>query len=170
MKINAGCGGRYLADYTNVDIAPAPGKTPPDILCDLRSIPLADGCADEVMAIHVLEHFYRWEVDDVLREWKRLLRPGGLLVLELPDIMKCCRAVLSGTFRAGKHPDQAGMWGIYGDPRDANPYMGHKWGWHPKTLRDLLTRHEFIDINDKETQWHPVGRTERDMRMEARKP
>jgi predicted SAM-dependent methyltransferase len=86
------------------------------------------------MAIHLFEHLYRWEVEGALREWGRLLQPGGLLILELPDLVKCCKNYLEGRMRGGKNPDQLARWGIYGDPRSGNPYMNHRWGYSPDEL------------------------------------
>lgn len=170
MKLNLMCGRHVLDGWTNVDIQPSPrAKRPPDILSDAKSIPLPTECADELMVIHGFEHFYRWEVDTVMKEWHRLLKVGGKLVLELPDLIKCCENVLNGFTVGGKDPDQNGMWGLYGDPRDADPYMNHRWAWSPKTLRHFLKMHGFTDIIDAETQWHPAGRIHRDMRIEARK-
>jgi hypothetical protein len=37
-----------------------------DIKCDLRKLEIASDSADAVAAIHVLEHFYEWEVADLL--------------------------------------------------------------------------------------------------------
>lgn len=169
MKLNVCCGGRILDGYTNVDLAAAAGTAAPDILADARRIPLPDGSVDEILCIHGFEHFHLWEVDDLATEWLRLLRVGGALILELPDLLKCCENILSGYSLAGKHPDQSGMWGLYGDPRERNPLMCHRWGWTPKTLRRFLESRGFGDIQNQETQWHPVGRARRDMRIAARK-
>ena len=169
MRLNVCCGGRLLDGYVNIDVASLPDKRAPDIVADARRIPLEDGCADEIMCIHGFEHFYRWEADALATEWRRLLRAGGLLVLELPDLLKCCENIVNNYTAAGKHPDQAGMWGLYGDPRLESPLMCHRWGWTPKTLRSFLEAHGFVDIQSQETQWHPAGRARRDMRMVSRK-
>ena len=42
-----------------------------------------DNCLDYVYSSHVLEDFI--DTEDVLREWSRVLKPGGNLVLFLPD-------------------------------------------------------------------------------------
>lgn len=172
MRLNLGCGRHVLDGWTNIDVQPS-SQAPraPDILCDLKSIPLPDGCAEEAMAIHVFEHFYFWETPGVLLEWRRLLRPGGVLVLELPDLMKCCRNVLEGATlkKGGKDPNQLGMWGLYGDPREHDPYMVHRWGWAPATLRALLEVSGFTGVREEPTKWHPAGRAHRDMRIVSRK-
>jgi SAM-dependent methyltransferase len=154
-----------LDGWTNIDVqASSRAKRAPEILSDLKSIPLADACATEAMAIHVFEHFYRWEVDQVLREWKRLLVPEGELVLELPNLIKCCQNLIDGT--AGRdNPEQMSYWGIYGDPGHADPYMCHRWGWTPLTLAALLNSHGFIKVREEPTQWHSLGKLKRDMRL-----
>jgi SAM-dependent methyltransferase len=170
MRLNIGCGARVLDGFTNCDIQANPNAPrPPEILCDAKSIPLPDGCAVEVRAIHVFEHFYRWECESVLAEWRRLLRPGGLLVLELPNLVKCCENYLSGRKRGGKDPDQLARWGIYGDPRTGDKFMCHPWGWSPEELAAFLRANGFTRVEEKPTQFHPAGRNHRDMRLEARK-
>ena len=47
----------------------------------------ADGTFAEVYASHVLEHFdYKDALVAALREWHRVLAPGGVLRLSVPDI------------------------------------------------------------------------------------
>lgn len=167
MRLNIGAGGRRLPGYTGVDVVPRPGA---DIIAPANKVPLEDGVAEEILAIHLVEHVHLWEAPGLLKEWFRLMAPGGLLVLELPDIVKCCRNIAENYTMAGKHPDQAGLWGMYGDPREKDPFMGHKWGYTFKTLSPMVAEAGFIKIVERPTQWHPVGRDRRDFRLEARKP
>jgi ubiquinone/menaquinone biosynthesis C-methylase UbiE len=167
MKLNIGCGRHVIDGWTNVDIQRSPhAKRDPEILSDVRTIPLPDACADELMAIHLFEHFYLWETPALIGEWKRLLKPGGLLALELPNIVKCCRNIVKDV-EAGLDSQPLGMWGLYGDPRAQDPYMTHRWGWSPKTLTAFLAEHGFADIKEEVTQWHGLGRKHRDMRIVA---
>lgn len=166
MRINFGCGRRVLDDFFNVDAAANPrAPRPPELLHDITAgpLPLADGCADELHAYHVIEHFYAWEVDAVVGEWKRLLRPGGLLVVECPDLEKAARNLLAGL------NDQMVMWPLYGDPQHRDPFMCHRWGYTRTTLEALLQRCGFDRIVHAPPQTHG-GLVERDMRVEARKP
>lgn len=142
---------------------------PLDLISDVRKIDLPSECARELIAIHLWEHMYRWECDDVIEEWKRLLRPKGKLVMEMPDLMKFCRNILSGNTDYN-HPDQLGLWGMYGDPRDKDPYMVHKWAWTYTSLQKFLKKHGFVDIAEEDTQWHQIGRGRRDFRLVAFKP
>src|SRR5690606_36093583 len=118
MKVNV-CSGRHvLPGWVNVDVVVSThkkAKGPPEILADMRKIPLPDNSADELMCIHGIEHVVPWEAKKALLEWRRILKPGGLLVIECPDLLKCCKNLIAGFTLPGKHPDQYGMWGLYGD-------------------------------------------------------
>lgn len=163
MKLNIGCGKKHLPGYVSIDTEPTPGAIPPDILADARSIPLGDGVAEEIIAIHVFEHFYIWETEDLLREWHRLLSAGGKLILEMPDIMKAAKNLLDGL------TDQMNMWAFYGDPRYKNPLMCHKWGWTAKTLIPFLESHGFANAKSERPIFHKVGIENRDLRVVATK-
>lgn len=164
VRLNIGCGNKRLPGYTGVDAVPRPAA---DIVAPANKIPLADGVADEVMAIHLVEHILPWELKETLTEWHRLLAPGGLLVLELPDLLKCCKNILAG--RTGKHPDQLGMWGLFGDNRLEDTYMLHRWSYTFATLSPIVASVGFVKVTERETRFHPAGRGIRDFRLEARK-
>lgn len=154
VRLNLGAGNKQIEGWTSVDLA---GE--PDVVADIRELPFADGYADEVMAIHVLEHLFRWDVGSALKEWRRVLKPGGLLILELPDLVKCCRAVLAG------ERDRLTVWGLYGDPGYKDPLMVHKWGWTQEELTTELRGAGFTKVKLRDVQFHKPAR---DMRLEAR--
>jgi len=132
----------------------------PDIFCDVSDVPLPDACADELLSVHILEHFYHWEVAGVLSEWARLLKPGGKIVIEMPDIVKAARNLINGG------TDQMAMWPIFGDQTLCDPLMCHKWGWTFETIKPLLKQAGFTEIRERNPEWH--GRkTTRDFRVEA---
>lgn len=155
MRLNLGCGRHKLAGFVNVDV-----QGEPDITADLRAVPLPDRCADEVHAYHVIEHFYRWDVGEFVAECRRLLKPGGKLVLELPNLEAACRNVLAGM------GDQMGMWPLYGDPSHRDPFMCHRWAYTPNSIREVLEGFESIRILPPQTHGR---RANRDMRVEARR-
>lgn len=173
MKINV-CAGRHLLEgWVNVDAVvsthpKAKGKAP-EILADMRSIPLPDGCADELMCIHGIEHVLPWEAEDAVREWHRLLKVGGTLIIECPDLIKCCKNVISGYKVKDKHPDQMGLWGLFGDTGLRDPGMCHRYAYSPSSMTKLLERNGFTKIRSEHPQWHGAGARMRDMRVTARK-
>jgi predicted SAM-dependent methyltransferase len=166
--LNLGCGGKiWPAPYVNVDLANNWTSIQPDIVADVTGqLPFPDDYADEVHAYHLFEHIYRWKAEDVLKEWIRVLKPGGLLVLEMP----CLDKVLDAFFhfiQAGKPaPIHLTMWALFGDPRYKNEAMCHRWCYAASELRDLLEYAGMQDIREEEPKTHqPV----RDMRMIGRK-
>lgn len=168
LRLNLGCGRHVLDGWFNVDVQRSPrASRDPEMLSDVKKIALPDNCAVEIQAIHLWEHFYRWECDEVIVEWYRLLEVGGKLVLEMPDLFKFCQNILEG--KETKKIDQLGMWGMYGDPNERDPYMCHRWGWTFSTLAPFLKQNGFTNIKECATQWHGVGRYIRDFRIEATK-
>jgi hypothetical protein len=57
---------------------------------------VADGSADVIRASHVLEHFATAEIDAVLADWVRALKPGGELRIAVPDFTKIAEGYLAG--------------------------------------------------------------------------
>lgn len=91
MKLDIGCGIFKQEGYTGVDVDQS---TNPDICAPMWNIPLPDGSVDEIFSSHALEHVTKFQVVLVLQEWKRLLKPGGVAVIRVPDLAWCCRAWL----------------------------------------------------------------------------
>ncbi len=68
MKLNLGCGDKILEGYVNVDVVDERAGAVPDINCDISDLSIfEDNYAEEILAVHVVEHFWRWEVVDVLK-------------------------------------------------------------------------------------------------------
>lgn len=61
---------------------------PGDVLIhDVRKpLPFADGVASIVYSSHLLEHLYLNEAANLLQECRRVLRPGGILRMVVPDL------------------------------------------------------------------------------------
>ena len=49
------------------------------------ALPFADGTVEELLAIHILEHVHASALIPTLREWRRVLRPGGFAQIHVPD-------------------------------------------------------------------------------------
>ena len=62
---------------------------------DIRKLPYSDGSVDAVYSSHTLEHVYIDEARQVLREVSRVLKPGGLVRLALPDAEQLARAFIA---------------------------------------------------------------------------
>ncbi len=93
MYLNLGCGSRYHPDWINIDIAPQG----PGVICnDLsRGIPFPDTSCEVVYHAAVLEHLRRSDAALFMGECYRVLRPGGIVRVGVPDLEKICRLYLA---------------------------------------------------------------------------
>jgi ADP-heptose:LPS heptosyltransferase/SAM-dependent methyltransferase len=88
--VDIGCGGdALLAEAICVDL-PLPytkcGRSPIHLKGNAAHLPwFADNVLDYVYSSHLFEDFPEPENAAILREWLRALKPGGLLILLLPD-------------------------------------------------------------------------------------
>lgn len=171
VKLNLGCGDKILPGFINVDVVTSRAGKEPDVICDLRELtPFADGSVDEVMAIHVVEHFWRWEIESVLREWLRVLKPGGLMILECPNLLTACQELLADPVKRSRQDGegQRSMWVFYGDPAWKDPLMIHRWGYTPQSLAELMRDVGMMNVRQEPAQFKL--REPRDMRIVAVKP
>lgn len=146
--------------WVNVDLS-AEGA---DIRCDLRKLTVTSDSADAVAAIHVLEHFYQWEAFGLLTEWKRILKPGGKMILELPCMDKVFGYVARCVELKEGMATFMTLHAIYGDPKYEDSMMCHKWGWFTNELKALLDQIGMREITVQTPRYHfPF----RDMRLEA---
>ena len=93
IKLNFGCGVRYvLSDWENIDFMPA-GKEVKrvNLLCRL---PYSNESFVVAYSSHVLEHFTRKQAVGVLQEIYRVLKPGGIIRIVVPDLEDICREYL----------------------------------------------------------------------------
>jgi SAM-dependent methyltransferase len=166
MRLNLGCGDKILPGYVNVDVVEARAGMKPDVICDLHDLaPFADASADEILSVHVVEHFWRWEIRDVMREWARVLKPGGRMIVECPNILSACQTFLQNPQQFSRE-DQNGqrtMWVFYGDPKWKDPLMIHRWGYTPDSLKELLSEAGLADVRQEPAQFKL--REPRDMRV-----
>ena len=94
IRLHLGCGMKYLSGFVNID-----GNLfrKSDLWLDLRNgLPFRNHSVSSIYTSHVLEHFYPDELQQLLRECYRILRPGGGLRAVVPDMGRAVQAYLSG--------------------------------------------------------------------------
>jgi len=85
--LDAGCGARRYQDILSCDAyvgLDADARFNPDYVADLRRLPFKDSEFDSILSTQVLEHID--DTDRVLREFHRVLKPGGYLCITVPFI------------------------------------------------------------------------------------
>jgi predicted SAM-dependent methyltransferase len=94
LLINLGSGKAYDPRFINVDVNLWHRR---DMWIDLRNrFPFADREVDGVFSSHVLEHFPLVDVQHILAECARILRPGGALRVSVPSLELALAAYQSG--------------------------------------------------------------------------
>lgn len=86
IKLNLGSRDRAIPGFIGIDCDKHDGV---DIVGDISDLSAyADGSVSEIYASHCLEHFPHPKTNDVLREWCRVLEPGGILYVAVPDFKR----------------------------------------------------------------------------------
>jgi len=99
LKLNLGCGLDKREGWVNIDIRK---EVKPDLVLDLERecLPYEDNSVDEIMAKDVLEHFSWRRIEGILQDWHRVLKPGGKLFIQTPNlnsiIIKWCNKKIEG--------------------------------------------------------------------------
>ena len=171
IKLNLGCGDKIISGYINVDIVAARAGKQPDVICDLHDLKVFESnSVDEILAVHVVEHFWQWEATDILKEWTRVLKPGGKMILECPNLISAAQEFLKNPdiSALGGNEGQRSMWVFYGDPAWRDPLMIHRWGYTPKSLATLMNSAGLTHLRQEPAQFKL--REPRDMRITGMKP
>lgn len=146
MKLNLGCGKKIFDGYENIDWP-----------TDIRKLSYPKESCDEIIAIHVFEHFYRHEAIEVLKHWVDLLKVGGSLILELPSLDKILNCFSRGL------DERFTLWGLYGEQTKvkSNPSMQHLWCWRESELMSEMAN-AGLQVKSENVRFHkPI----RDMRL-----
>jgi predicted SAM-dependent methyltransferase len=143
-RLNWGCGSHVASGWINSDIKDGAGI---DLVADIREgLPLADESMDCVVSVHALPEFAYPEIGVVLAELRRVLVPGGVLRLVLPDLLKGIEAFQRGD------PDY-----FLVDPAEVSSPGGRfvvhmLWYGYSRTLftvdfvEELLAKAGFVDV------------------------
>lgn len=166
VKFNMGCGRDKIEGYIGVDKF---DKTA-DIVADLISLDAPDGCADEILASHVIEHLTNVEGLAALNKWHSMLKAGGKLIMETPDLEAMCKDFVN----ASEEERYVLTFCIYGASADyvtpekiaAGTASPHLWGFYPKVMKSLLKHVGFTDIKTMPAQGQHPGKN---FRVEATK-
>lgn len=143
VRLHIGCGNRLFDGYINIDGEYLQGTAGVVIHDITKPFSLADNSVDEILSVHVIEHIMRDKVQEMLKEWLRILKPGGFVAVEWPDFLKMCQEVSTNPkclyHDADRRVQKRTILGIFGDNlRYPEPVMWHKWGYSVDSLRYLF--------------------------------
>lgn len=153
MKLHLGCWHRNFPGFTNVDICDLPHIHYNSSIDKLPFI--EDASVEYIYCSHALEYYDRFQAIGVLKEWYRVLKPGGMLRVAVPDFDKLL-LVYSQT------KDLKSILGpLFGrmtiEGKSDNNFIYHKTVYNFNLLKDLLQDTGFLNIelyDWKQTEHH----------------
>lgn len=114
---------------------------------------VADASVDAIFSSHNIEHLYPHEVPLALKEFLRVLKPEGFLVLTCPDLKSVCALVAEDKLLDAAYTSPAGpiapidiLYGYRPAMAEGNLFMAHRCGFTQKVLDGTLRASGFQTI------------------------
>lgn len=158
VRLHLGCGHQKFEGYINVD-GEYMSYDSEIVIHDIsKPFPIDDNCVDEILTVHVIEHFSREVPPAMFKEFYRICKPSGFVAMEWPDLLKMCQEVVNYPdcfWTHDKRLVKRTVSGIYGDfARYPDPVMLHKWGYSEESMIRLLRDAGFTTVYS-EPNHHP---------------
>lgn len=152
MKLYLGCGIQRLPDFIHIDPHPSVN---PDVVTDLQNLSKFENeSVDLIYCCYGLQHWSPQAISSVFTEWRRVLRPGGVLRLSVPDF-----AVLARLYLAGQVALETLAPLLHGDPNADSEI--HRGSWDQRSLTQALEKAGFVNIQAyNPQQTYPAGYTD----------
>lgn len=150
-RIEIGSGSRPQPGYLHVDSSRRARHA--EFFAKALELPFPDGWADEILAVHVLEHIPPRFLASTLAEWRRVLRPGGKLRVHVPDSAALMRAYLEGSSER-KWGVMGALLGMYANagvrrPEELSERPDHHVLFDAGLLGDVLADAGFVELVDR---------------------
>lgn len=132
MKLNIGSGYTHIPGFQRVDIDK---NCKPHYLLDIRDLSsLPDDSVEEIYTAHTLEHILLVELFPTMRGLCRVLKPGGLITIVVPDGEAISQDWVTGKVKPDYYEKI-----LMGAQPNATPYMLHKQIFWPRKLERFST-------------------------------
>lgn len=169
LKLHLGCGSVYLKDYINIDVS---SDSVADIVSDFRDIYKLyhENSVSEILMVHSISYLRLWEGIDFFKDSFQLLKYGGSLILEFPDIEKCATQIIKSK---NNYPDYIeAVRGIYafdmGQIQRKESFYTYSFGWSAWHIEQELKNIGFSEVKIENPKTHEC-RIWRDTRVVASK-
>ncbi|MGF6200656.1 class I SAM-dependent methyltransferase [Pseudomonas laurylsulfatiphila] len=118
----------------------------PDIVGTMTDMSqVKDASVDALFSSHNIEHLYPHEVPVALAEFKRVLKPGGFVIITCPDLQSVCALVAEDKLTDEAYLSPAGpiapidiLYGHRPAMANGNVFMAHRCGFTKKVLTGSL--------------------------------
>ena len=127
----------------------------PDIVASMTDMSMVPtGSMGAIFSSHNIEHLYPHQVPIAFKEFLRVLRPGGMFLVTLPDIQAVAAYVAEGLLEDTLYESPAGpispvdiMYGFRKSMAQGNLFMAHKMGFSARSLASHLLSAGFCNVN-----------------------
>ena len=160
IRLDIGCGPTVEEGWIGVD--PMPGERADDLIVDRPAwnLPYDAATVDEIRCRHALEHFDPAMLDETMREWLRVLKPGGTVLVTVPDAAYVLQYLIDHPIEQWSHTMVYGRMVYAGDD--------HRTAWSQEKLENLLFRNGFALADDAIVKWDEYHQQD-SIYLEARK-
>jgi predicted SAM-dependent methyltransferase len=147
IQINLASGQRpFEKPWVNVDLIDQ--GYPIDIITDAKDLSMFEAdTVDMIVAHHLVEHIAIHDLEAYVTEWWRVLKPGGILSIFVPNMREIAKAWLEGKDGFSTYLHNVNTYGAWqGHIADL-----HKWGYDERELIDRICS---WDGKEKKFNWH----------------
>ncbi len=130
---------------------------------DITNLNFDNESVDLIYCSHALEYFDREQVGDLLKEWRRVLKPRGMLRLAVPDFESMVSLYTSGQYKLNNF-----LGPLYGKMKMGDKTIYHKTVYDFASLQEILKQHGFNDI--KKYDWRETEHANYDDHSQAYVP
>ena len=141
LNLNLGCGTDIIDNWINIDINPQDKRVNKYDISRIGDHFKADS-VDNIKLAHVLEHFTYEEGATLIRQCHTILKSGGNIYIEMPNLRKICAYIIdSGIGNREFYLKQ-----LFGNQSTVWEY--HKSGYDYEMLAHLVTSIGFKQIEN----------------------
>lgn len=147
LRLNLGCGTIHMDGYVNIDGYDTEERggtvSAADRYLMIEDLDYPTSSVDQIICIHAFEHLTQAQVEKALLSWFECLKPGGTLIIEVPDAEAIMRRLLASSSEEEK---DLYYYLLYGTQEFAAEHhmMGHTF----TRLKRLLSAVGFTDFVD----------------------
>jgi len=149
IKLHIGCGTNYFDGWLNIDNNSDNNINKLDVNWDLRyPLSIKESTVDFIYNEHFLEHLTVEEGQGVLRDFFRILRPGGVARIAMPDLEISIRRYLKPDWKTDPLINKFGFKFKTRAERINTVFRswGHKWLYNDEELKRRLEESGFKNI------------------------
>jgi tetratricopeptide (TPR) repeat protein len=150
-KLNLGCGNKRLDGYVNVDVVEIKEV---DEVFDMKQIPYKDETISTISSEHSFEHLSFNDGKQAAKEFFRVLQPGGVLELYIPDLELCAKGYINADNNREINGYSEKTWysmTLFGAQKAENgstaEHQFHLSGYSKDTIKTLLEDCGFIIVS-----------------------